>query len=253
MNIKTTSTTLASAALVYLLLLLRLGYQFGGGDQVEVLPLALYLEDPSLYPHDIYLQSAAQVWPNERWLLVQWVRLVPPDYYYGWCLLWHGLFSLLLLVGAQRVAGLFIRDERLAWLAVILNFVVFYYFAPGGNELYAPALVGSLAAKAIAIWAVYWFFRGHLLRAIALLIPATWFQPLVGLHLAAVFFAVQGFELWRERRGGWQPFLGALALYALFGASWAVYLKLKTAAAGQGVPLADADFYDILFYFRSAF
>jgi hypothetical protein len=63
--------------------------------------------------------------------------------------------------------------------------------------------------------------------------------------------AAQGFELWRERRGGGRAFLGALALYALFGASWAVYLQLKTVAAGQEVPLADADFYNLLFYFRN--
>jgi hypothetical protein len=233
----------------YLLLLLRLGYQFGGGDQGELLPFVLYLKDPTLYSGDLYVQSLLKVWPNERWAIISLLGLAPADWLYGWCLLLHIGFTVLLLTGLRRVAALYIPSEAMQWWAVIANLTVFYYFAPGGNELYANTIIGSLASKSIGAWALYYFLRGRLAWAVGLALPATWFHPLAGLHLALVFFAAHGLLHFRDR-SAWPAYLGALLVYAALGLSYVAVLRMKV-DGGLGPTMSDAELYRLWVDFRN--
>ena len=239
------------ALIIYLLLLFKLGYEFGGGDQVEVLPFALFLKDATLFSNDIYIQSAAAVFPNERWFIIQLVNLVPQQFMYVWCLILHLLFSLLLISGLRNIASLYIENEWLQWLAVIINLVVLYLYAPGGNELYYNTLSASLVAKAIGAWAVFYFFNNRFFLSVLLLIPVTWFHPLVGIHLAILFFGTFVINNLKEYKKHLFTFYKTLFTYLLLAVSFVLYIKLKTDAMQVNSSLSDHDFYNILFDFRN--
>ena len=54
-----------SMVLMYGILLLCHGYQFGSGDMVQLDPLVLYHTHPDLYQGDLYIANATASFPNE--------------------------------------------------------------------------------------------------------------------------------------------------------------------------------------------
>lgn len=231
-----------------MLLLFRFGYEYGGGDQGEVLPFALYLNNSSLFQQDIYIESAALVWPNERFFIISLINIVPEKYWYEWVLLLHAVFSMLIFTGMRKLASLFLKSRVFQWGAVFINLYFLYLFAPGANELYYNCLIASVAV--IAVWAVYYFFKKKYLLAFVILIPCTWMHPLVGIQLATIFVLT---HLFLSLRNGEEFFVlfRPLLVYALFGASYVLYLKIKTDLLQQNSSLTDEAFYHILFEFRN--
>lgn len=239
------------ALIIYVLLLFRFGYEFGGSDQVEVLPFALYLNDINLFSRDLFIQAAASISPNERWFIVHLVNLVPEQFLYEWCLVLHLFFSLLLILGLRKIASVFIKNEMLQWLAVLVNLVLLYLYAPGANELYYNCLIASLTAKAIGAWAIYYFLKDRFILSILILIPTTWLHPIVGLHIATLFFigyAINNFSAYKKHVA---IYFKALLVYLLFAFSFVLLVKFKTDLVQLNYSLTNNDFYTILFDYRN--
>src|ERR1700722_11353913 len=100
--------SLLFAILVWSLLILRFGYQYGTGDQVELLPYTLYLHDHSLYPHDFFIQGLNASTPNERTVMA---HLVLPfvNHLEIFCFLMQLFSPILLVMGLQQLAFRFIH------------------------------------------------------------------------------------------------------------------------------------------------
>lgn len=249
--LKSVFNNILAALPIYILLLFRLGYEFGGGDQIEVLPYVMYLKNNALFQQDLYIQSAAAAFPNERWFIIQLIKIAPESLLYAWVMLLHIVFSLLLITGLLQCASLFVNNKLMQWLVVAANLVILYLYAPGGNELYYNTLIASLAAKGIAAWAVYYFFSKRFFVSVLLLIPVTWLHALVGLHLAALFFSVYILTNIKEVKKHIATILKSLSVYLLLAVSFVLYIKHNTDSVQQYSQLSNTDFYQILFDFRN--
>ena len=81
---------------LYLILVLRYGYEFGRSDQVEFLPYALFINDNTLYPFDFFVRGISSLIPNERTFTVYFLSIFR-EYLEPACFVLHFLSSILLL------------------------------------------------------------------------------------------------------------------------------------------------------------
>jgi hypothetical protein len=216
-----------------------------------LLPFMLYLKNSALFQSDLYIQSAAATFPNERLFIILLISIVPLKFTYLWTLFLHIFFSILLFTGLRKIASLYINNEWLQWLAVAANLVILYLYAPGGNELYYNTLIASLAAKGIAVWAVYCFLTKRLFAGVLLLIPSTWLHALVGLHLAAIFFLVYLLQNFAQIKNHIGILAKSFVWYVLFAVSFVLFIKYKSDTIQLHSHFSDADFYETLFNFRN--
>lgn len=183
----------------YLLMLFHWGYQFGRSDQAEVLPYALYLHDHSLYPKDNFIQDVQNEMPNERFVFS--LMLSPfANYLEPVCFLFHLIFTLILLWGMFQFARLFINNDLLCWLAVLVTLLVKFDITLGDNTIWYNYFIPSVPAKAIGIWGLYFFFRDKWMSAFVLFSVSAFLQPLVGLQLAILCISVLFIELYVEKK-----------------------------------------------------
>ena len=183
----------------YLFLLAWNGYTYGHGDTIEVFPYAKWLNDNTLYPQDFFIQNTIQHVPNERYILAQffsWTGNAMP-----WiAFLLHFLCSIFLLEGLFRITKKYITSEFLIWIAILLPISIFYGKNLGGNEMYIPLFTSSTLAKAIGIWAIYFFLDlsadkaekkdNNILLVYTLLAIAAFIQPIVSIQLFVILTGV---------------------------------------------------------------
>ncbi len=165
-----------------MLLLLVHGYAFGTNDQVDFMPYALHLQNPDLFPNDFYISSIGSRM-NERWLLAHLVSLIPHAVW-AWCFLFiHGGLTLLLISGLYTWSNYFLRSEILKFLVICGVLLISYNINLGGNELYYNMVCGSLIAKALGVWAMWYAFQSHWKQSVVLSVLATYFHPLAGAQI----------------------------------------------------------------------
>lgn len=239
------------AGLIYMLLFLRFSYSFGGNDQIEILPLASYFNNTTLFSKDFYVKTVAASWPNERFFIVQFIRVIPENFWSAWCFATHLFFTVLLILGLHKIASLFIKDRLFQWLTVVVNLVFLYLVAPGGNELYYNLLIASLVAKAIAAWAVFYYFKKDYFIAFNLLIPATLVHPLVGLHLFLIFSAVYVLVNFKCSLDFLNQFFKTIVLFILIAFTYVLFLKYNNDKFDYLSQLSESDYYKIIVDFRN--
>jgi hypothetical protein len=183
----------------YLLVLFHWGYQFGRSDQAEVLPYALYLHDHSLYPKDNFIQDVKNEVPNERYVFSLILSLFA-DHMEAACFILELIFTLILLWGMFHFARLFIKNDLLCWLAVMVLMLVKFDITLGGNTIWYSYFIPSMPAKAIAIWGLIFFFRDKWTSAFVLFSASAFLQPLVGLQLAIICITVLFIELFVDKK-----------------------------------------------------
>ncbi|MFZ1716459.1 MAG: DUF6798 domain-containing protein [Saprospiraceae bacterium] len=164
---------------VYMLLLLEHGYLFGSNDQMDFMPYARHLQDPSLYASDFYINCISQQF-NERWLLGHLMALIPHGVWPGFFLSVHFGCTVLLMAGMKKWAAHFVSSSAAQWTAILITLIVLYHRNLGGNELYYNMLTASNLAKAFAIWALWYAFKGKTGPSSVLIALCTYFHPIVG-------------------------------------------------------------------------
>jgi hypothetical protein len=238
-------SSLAFALFAWSLLILRFGYRFGTGDQVELLPYTLFLHDNSLYPHDFFIQALNQSVPNERTvmatLLLPFVNCLELT-----CFILHLLSTVILVLGLERLAGRFIRNRYLAWFAILCALIPLNDFTLGNVELYSDCFQASALATAIVVWAINLFLEKRYTHSSVLLSLATFIQLLEGLDVMIVLSGILFFALVRKEESI-KTFLRFTGIYAITaGLYLMLILKQKTVAA----PISDSELFAILFQFR---
>ncbi|NBB88489.1 MAG: hypothetical protein GVX96_01705 [Bacteroidetes bacterium] len=185
--------------LFYISVLLLNGYQFGSGDMTESLSLVLHHHNPELFSKDLYINSMTQNAINERlpfvWLLGIWA--VQTDW---WAFFLHAVCSLSLFAGLYKIASLVLTSGVLKWIALFIIVVGLQGIHLGGNDLYDSLFAPSFPAKALGVWAVYFFLRDRPAPAIPFLVTGGLFQPLVAAQLFLLFLCVTIIQLIREKR-----------------------------------------------------
>lgn len=193
---RTTARQLTWCLFIALLFIFRNGYQFNCYDQEEHLPLVYKLADPSLYPHDYFVQPASS-------------HVMVRTCYAKTVYFFSKIFSVetacfLLFIACLTFTGFFILKiaERWcgagpgSWLAPLFVLLLYNAWTIGGNPVMDLQLLGSTFSVMFCLAAIRRFTDERYGTAGMLLGIASMFQVLMGLHLvlvlALVLFFISG-------------------------------------------------------------
>ncbi len=233
------------AVLAWSLLILRFGYRFGTGDQVELLPYTLFLHDSTLYPNDFFIQGLNASVPNERTVMAN--LLLPfVNHLEIFCFIFQFLSTVVLIFGLERLSRRFIKSKYLSWLAILVALIPLNDFALGNVELYSECFQASGLAVAIIIWAIVLFLDKKYLLTSVLMSVATFIQLLEGLDVMMVLCAVLLIAVFRKEVS-WKVFLGFISVYAFTAG---IYLVMIFMQKNIHSDISNEELFKILFEFR---
>ncbi|MBK8659653.1 MAG: hypothetical protein IPN22_12470 [Bacteroidetes bacterium] len=238
--------TILAAIAVWALLILRFGYRYGTGDQVELLPYTLYLHDASLYAHDFFIQNLHKTVPNERTVMAHLLLPFVPQLEF-FVLLFQFVSSVVLLIGLQRIALLYITNKYASWLAVVVTLIPLNDYTLGNVELYSECLQAGGVACAIVAWAVFYFLKRNYFVSGILLSAATFVQLLDGLDVMILLSTVLLFMVVRGRES-WRNFFRFVFIYSATAFVYLLVIWIKKSEGGEGLPASDV--FAIMFEFR---
>jgi hypothetical protein len=218
-------TTLFMAVMMYATVLIYQGYQYGDGDQSQILP-CLYAQDhPGSYTTDHYVSSYLDARVNERTIFHFLFRFL--GYQHPWIVwLWHALLSITLILAWLKIADLGLRSKVYQYLAVIFILILGHHTSVGSNELYYNMVIPSLAAKALGSWALYYWLRADYNPWLMLLLGASFLQPLVGFQLFLLTFLALSFEQLLQKKVKELPWKQIL-IYLVITIPWIILLGIK--------------------------
>ncbi len=232
-------------------IILRWGYRFGTGDQVELLPYTLFLNDHTLYAKDFFIQGLNASIPNERTvmasLLLPFVQQLEI-----FCFLFYAVATLVLVMGMEKIARRFIEEKYFAWLAVLVTLVPLNDYTLGNVDLTPDCLQAGTVAVAIVVWAINLFLDRKYVLSSVLMSIATFIQLLDGLDVMMVLCAVLLLALFRKEVS-WKQFLSFTGIYAFTAGIYLCFILLqKTSGFDKGFAhgLNGEMFFQTLFVFR---
>ncbi len=198
------------ALVLYGCLLVFHGYIFGYGDQIEIVPVLYQMDHPGVYPHDFYIQHILDKPIHERWFFVHAIHVM--HLFHPWSFfLMHLFFSVLLIMGLDRLASMIIEAPITRWTAILFILLISYNINLGGNELWYNSLIPSVAAKAFAAWAIYFAFLKNWKWAVPMFILVTFVQPLVGIQVILLSFLaalpISKEDFWKQVKIQLVPYL----------------------------------------------
>ncbi len=232
---------------IYVLLLARWGYEYGRGDQMQIISYSMYMNDQSLFTVDPYVQGIAEKVPNERYVFAKFMSLFG-DKMEGASLVLHAFSSIFLLLLLFKIAREFIETDYLIWLGLLFLFVFMYGINLGGNELYYNTFFVSTPAKAIGLWGFWHFLKSRYSVAFLLFGITCILQAVVGLQLFVTCAGILVLsKLTGRDRLDWLTLAKWLSSFILTGGVWIFFMKFffeETASA-------NIDFFSIFFEFRA--
>ncbi|MCB0689177.1 MAG: hypothetical protein KDC53_21715, partial [Saprospiraceae bacterium] len=225
--------------LLYITIIAYHGYRFGDEDMTETLSYALYLNDHSLYPNDVYIQAVGKSLLNERFPFTMTLYLFV-DHLDWACFILHFISSILLIAGLWKVGKIFLRHPLFQLAFILTSLILSYHINLGGNEIWYNYYVPSQLAKSIGIWAfIFWLEHkrtsGYLLAALS-----TFAQPVVGAQLALLFLLTDLIP-WTKKNG---KLLRAPLLYAVTAGVWVAAVFISNLVTDQTI--TSAEFYNIM-------
>lgn len=235
------------AVLLWGLLILRFGYAFGTNDQVELLPYVLYLHDHSLYAHDLFIQSLHASQPNERTIVAH--LLLPFAEHLSPAMFFIHLFNtVLLLLALIKLAGRFIQNRYMAWLAVFISVLVLNDKALGNVDLYSSCVQASDMGAMVIAWSLNIFLDRRYLQASLVMALATFLHVLEGFDVMAALCGVMVLQwLWSRE----VPLSTVIRFFLIYLFTAGIYLLFifRAKTAGGGV-LPQDELFEIMFAFR---
>jgi hypothetical protein len=224
---------------IYLALIAFHGYRFGDEDMTETLSYALYMNDHSLYPYDLYIQAVGHNALNERFPFTSLLAVF--GYPLDWpCFLLHLATTFLLLSGLWQIAGIYLNAIGSRILLLLATLFVTYHLNLGGNEIWYNYYVPSHLAKAIGIWGLLFWLTERRLTGYLLLSVATFAQPVVGAQLALLCMLI---DLGQWKKEKLKVFSGPL-LYGLTAGVW--IMLIFTSHLVKDHSITNSVFYDIM-------
>ncbi len=243
--LKFSNSQILFAVFTWSLLILRFGYRYGTGDQVELLPYTLFLSDSTLFRYDFFIQGLNASVPNERTVLAN--LLLPfSNHLEIFCFILQFLSTVVLVLGLEKLACRFIQNKYIAWLAILVALIPLNDFALGNVELYSECFQASGLAAAIVVWAINLFLDKKYLFASVFMSIATFIQLLEGLDVMLVLCAVLFISLVRKEVL-WKTFVGFVAVYACTAG---IYLILVFMQKNVPSDISNQELFKILFEFR---
>ncbi|MES2622755.1 MAG: DUF6798 domain-containing protein [Bacteroidota bacterium] len=243
--LKFSNSQILFAVFTWSVLILRFGYRFGTGDQVELLPYTLFLHDSTLYAGDFFIQGLSHSVPNERSVMA--TLLLPfVNHLEIFCFIFHFLSVVILVLGLERLARGFIRNQYFAWLSVLVTLIPLNDFTLGNVDLYSECFQAGSLAVAFVVWAIVLFLDKKYLLSAALLSGATFIHLLEGLNVMMVLSLILFIAVLRKAVA-WKTFILFISIYAFTAA---VYLFLILLQKTSVMSISNEELFRILFEFR---
>ncbi len=218
-------TNLLVAIILYAAVFIYQGYQYGQGDQSQILPCLWAQDHPGAYAHDHYVQHYLSSGINERTIFHFLIKYLGYDQ--PWLVwLWHAISGIGLITAWISIASIFIKTKVWQWLTIGMILILGFHTATGSNELYYNHFVPSLPAKALASWALFYWLRDKYLGWSILLILAGFLQPLVGLQLFLLTTIALVVEKWKNKKPHSLPWRYILT-YGIATSPWLYLLAIN--------------------------
>ena len=242
-----TFADLAFAVLLWALLIARYGYTYGTNDHIELLPYVLFLKNPSLYPHDLFIQSLHASLPNER-TVVAHLFLPFADHLRVFVFAIHFFNTLLLLLALIKLARRFIDNKYVSWLAVYISILVLNDRGLGNVDLYTPAIQASDISCMIIAWALNVFLDRRYVLAAMLMCVASYIHVLEGFDVMVVLSGIMLLKWSWDKEASLKEVLTFYGIYALTVLPYLFFIyRAKTNGAGA---LTQHELFEIMFAFR---
>ncbi|MCS6819300.1 MAG: DUF6798 domain-containing protein [Chitinophagales bacterium] len=242
-------TLLIFSVILFLILTLQHGYEFGYNDQVELLPYAFFLKHREYYKSDFFIQSLHATLPNERIIMA---LLLQPfiDQIDSWNIVFHFITSLVLIIGLAATAHVLIGNLGWAIIAVSVSLIRYYDYGIGNNEVWTPSFQASNLACALLSWVFYYILKHKINKAFMLLIAASLVHPLEGLH---VFIGSAFFILGHTVKDFSEINIKKVLWPLIYTATAGVYMTaIYLAKQKNNHVISSEELFDILFNFRHA-
>jgi hypothetical protein len=238
---------LAFAALIWVLLIARYGYTYGTNDHIELLPYVLFLKNMSLYPHDLFIQSLHASLPNERTVMAH--LLMPfADHLRPTIFILHFLNTVLLILALIKLAGRFIENKYLTWLAVYTSVVFLNDKGLGNVDLYTPAIQAGDVSCMIIAWALNVFLDKKYIAASLIMSLATFIHVLEGFDSMAILCGIILLKYVFDKEIGWREVASFFGIYFMTAGVYLFFIyRAKTSGAGA---MSSQELFQIMFAFR---
>ena len=247
--LKFSNSQIVFAVFAWLLLLLRFGYRFGSDDQIELLPYTLFLNNHSLYPHDLFIHGLHAAVPNERTFAACLLTLFINHLEIA-CLVLHFISTVILVTGLENLANRFIQSKTLVRLCILVSLIPFANITLGSVVTYSEMFQASYLGAAIVVWGILAFMDRKYILCSILLSLSTFIHLLEGLDVMLVLSLVFSFEVVYFKREKAKVFLLFLSIYLLTAGVY-LWLNLQSKEILSNA-LSEKDYYNILFRFRLA-
>jgi|GEM_PF-2486518 len=172
------------AVLVYAFLILCLGYEFGNGDQTEIIPLLKQNLSKGYFAQDFFVQNylthghgvrKGMVWLadlGDRYFLLDW-----------WFFMLHAFFSVIMILGAMTLLRHFTKNRALIIAVICIVWGLMFGINLGSNEIYYAQILPSVVAKSMLIWSLVFYLRNKIAVWPALVILASMWQDMAAIQI----------------------------------------------------------------------
>lgn len=242
-----TLSDVAFAVLLWALLIARYGYTYGTNDHIELLPYVLFLKNPLLFPHDLFIQSLHASLPNER-TVVAHLLLPFVDHLRIAIFVLHFLNTVLLILALIKLAGRFISNRYVTWLAGYVSVLLLNDKGLGNVDLYTPAIQASDLSCMMIAWALNWFLDRKYIMTAVMMSAATFIHVLEGFDVMAVLCGVMVLKYLSGKKISLHQAISFIGIYILTAGLYLFFIyRAKTSGSGA---LTSEQLFQIMFVFR---
>jgi len=225
----------------YLLMIWRVGYHFGNGDQEEVLGQILYKTGIEGLGKDFLVSSVGISW-TVRSPFVNLMSLFGQQNTESAFLIFHVIVYLLLFYFIIRLCRIF-ANSHFALVAPAIAVVLFYAKSPGANDLFSAHLIAESFSITSALMAVFFWLDAKRYLAGILLLISVLFHPLNGIQVFLLILATEFFA----DRAGFKNSMRIWFLPFLLSVAYILWLQFQTSLGA----VSSSFYYDLLVRFRN--
>lgn len=236
------------SGLIYLLLLINFGYRFGSGDQIEIIPTVLQMQNLADFSNDFFIGNLGQLFPNERFSIALLFYLGGENLEY-WVFFLHFITTISLIWALFKIGDIYIENQLLKIVVVVLTLGFANNLNIGGNELYYNNFQASNIAKAIATWGLFFFLIEHYLIASLLIGFAAIFHPIAGLVLFILLVLTYFISFLNSKTSNFKEFSKLILPFCFTGGIWILLIYL--AYHSDNHIIEKNNFFEIIFKFRN--
>ena len=220
------------------------GYNFGRGDQAEIIPYAYYLSDLWKDSYPLFLSNIISYFPNERYAVAYLLSIFGEGIPIATFIL-HLITTYFLIIGIYRIAKIYLKESS-AFCVVWLMMLPLWGVNFGGNELYYNNFQASTISKAIGIWGVFYFLRNQVSVAFYFFSVSTIFHLLAGMQIGFLFLGVFFIKALLERK--FPKIYFSQILFVLVALSYALLMKFSLDASEK--ILTDEQYFQAMFQWK---